>query len=49
MEKQALKHTTTVKGLGRSFAWADIGQATPLEVLAWDNRQMQKKCGCIDE
>ena len=40
--------SSSIKGLGRSFSWQDIGKLTPLEKLVIENRLESKKCSCID-
>lgn len=39
---------TSVKGLGRRFAWSDLGKMTELESLAIQNTLENKSCSCID-
>lgn len=36
------------KGLGRTFAWRDIGAMTELEMLAVDFRKESRMCGCME-
>lgn len=48
MEKNAEPFLGKIKGLGRGFSWRDLESATPLELLAWQNRQESRQCGCVD-
>lgn len=36
------------KGLGRTFAWRDIGKMTELEQLGVDFRKESRSCGCME-
>ncbi|MEL6166027.1 MAG: hypothetical protein AAFR37_20560, partial [Cyanobacteria bacterium J06628_3] len=48
IERQGMKTARTVKGMGRRFAWADVGQLTPLEKALLDQQKANRQCGCID-
>jgi hypothetical protein len=49
IEANAEPYSGSIKGLGRSkFSWRSLKTATPLELLAWQNRQESRKCGCVD-
>lgn len=48
IEANAEPFSGSVKGLGRGFSWRSLKIATPLELLAWQNRQESRKCGCVD-
>jgi hypothetical protein len=42
------RDNTSVKGLGRSFAWSDMHSLTELEKLGLDFRSSSKSCHCLD-
>jgi hypothetical protein len=49
IEEQAMKHDKSngsIKGLGRSFSWREIGELTPLEMAAIESTS--RSCSCID-
>ncbi len=48
IEENAEPFSGSIKGLGRGFSWRSLKTATPLELLAWQNRQESRKCGCVD-
>ena len=48
MEENAEPYSGRIKGLGRGFSWRSLKTATPLELLAWQNRQESRQCGCVD-
>jgi hypothetical protein len=48
IEENAQPFSGSVKGLGRQFSWRELKTATPLELLAWQNRQESRKCACVD-
>ena len=48
IEKEGMKTARTVKGMGRRFAWADVGKLTPLEKALLDQQKANRQCGCMD-
>ncbi|MEO1561091.1 MAG: phosphoadenosine phosphosulfate reductase family protein [Cyanobacteria bacterium J06632_19] len=48
IERQGMKTARVVKGMGRRFSWANVGQLTPLEKALLDQQKANRQCGCID-
>lgn len=43
------REDTSTKGLGRKFAWSELGKLTPLEKTLIEMQQESRQCHCVDE